>query len=171
MFARANAGHHQIAYVTNDLDRCIAMFKRDYDVPAFFVFSNVDTGVAKDGDPQLRIALANVGGVEIELIEPIGDTAPLYRDALTDGAAFDVRFHHTAIRVGGSLQDWRDYLDSIDTRTHPIVLKGQFGEDLRYIYTDERQLGHYIEHVWMSPALLSQMRVAIPRTPAAEPPP
>jgi len=37
---------------------------------------------------------------------------------------------------------------------------------LRYIYTDEREtLGHFIEHVWMSPELLAQMRAVVPRYP------
>ena len=167
MFARVNAGHHQIAYVTNDLDRCMAMLKHDYDVPGFFVFSNTAIGAARPGDPELRIALAHVGGVEIELIEPVGDTAPLYSDALTGGAELEVRFHHTALRIGGTVADWQAHLDAIDTAAHPIVAQGRMGNDLRYVYTDERQLGHYIEHVWMSPALLSQMRAAIPHFPSA----
>ena len=40
------------------------------------------------------------------------------------------------------------------------------GDSLRYIYTDERAtLGHYVEHVWMAPDLLAQMRAVVPTYP------
>jgi hypothetical protein len=167
MFARANAHHHQIAYVTNDLDRAVALFERDYGAPGFFVFSNVGTGAATPGGPELRIALSHVGGVEIELIEPLGDTAPLFKDPLAEGPALDVRFHHVAIRIGGPVENWEAHAASIDTAAHPIVFHGRMGEDLRFFYTDERsRIGHYVEHVWMSETLLGQLRAAIPQYPA-----
>jgi len=169
MFARAGARHHQVAYVTNDLDRAVAVFEREYGAPGFFVFSNVGTDAAKPGGPQLRIALSHVGGVEIELIEPIGDTAPLFRDVLAEGPDLDIRFHHVAIRVQGTIQDWQTHVESIDLAKHPIVFDGAVGEDMRFCYTDERpRLGHYVEHIWMSPALLAQMRTAIPRFPVTD---
>lgn len=164
MFAREAARHHQLAYVTNDLDRAIALFKADYGAPGFFVFSNAGTG-APDG-PQLKIALAQVGGVEIELIEPIGDTAPLFADSLARGSALEIRFHHTAIRIDGPIASWERHVASIDRVKHPVVFEGALGDQLRFLYTDERQrIGHYVEHVWMSPALLMQMRAAVPRFP------
>ena len=164
MFARPSARHHQIAYVTGDLDAAIAMFERDYGVPGFFVFTNAGTAAA-DG-PQLKLALSNVGGVEIELIEPIGDTAPLFSDVLAGAGQQVVRFHHTCIRIEGPLDAWDAHAASIDTAAHPIVFDGTLGDDLRFFYTDERaRLGHYVEHVWMSPALLARMRAAIPHYP------
>ena len=50
MFARPHAHHHQIAYVTNDLDGAIALVQRDYGAPGFFVFTNA--GVGPEGSPQ-----------------------------------------------------------------------------------------------------------------------
>jgi hypothetical protein len=55
---------------------------------------------------------------------------------------------------------------SINTAQHPIVYRGSLGEDLRYIYTDERsRIGHYVEHVWMSPRVLEQIAAARPSFP------
>ncbi len=172
MFARPDARHHQIAYVTNDLDAAVALFERDYGAPGFFVFSNVGSGAHQPGEPELRIALSHVGGNEIELIEPIGDTAPLFKDALVKQAGGDasglvIRFHHTCIRIDGGIDNWHAHAASIDTARHPIVFSGAMGDDLRFFYTDETsRLGHYVEHVWMSPAIMAQMRSLIPHYPA-----
>ena len=40
MFPRPNARHSQIAYVTNDLERALAVWRDEFDVPAFHVFTN-----------------------------------------------------------------------------------------------------------------------------------
>ncbi len=168
MFARPSAHHHQIAYVTNDLDRAMVLFERDYGAPGFFAFSNLESGAAKPGDPNLRIALAHINGIEIELIEPIGDTAPLFSAPLAPGPGLDIRFHHVAIRIEGPIVNWDAHAASIDTRTHPIVFEGGLGDDLRFFYTDETaRIGHYVEHVWMSPTMLAQIDAVRPRYPAA----
>lgn len=100
MFARPNSQHSQVAYVTNDIDAAIEVFRSEFDTPGFYVFTNVGTG-SDEGGPQLKIGLARVGGVEIELIEPIGDTAPLFKDVLPAGGEFAIRFHHVCIRKIG----------------------------------------------------------------------
>ena len=52
-----------------------------------------------------------------------------------------------------------------------VAFDGAIGDMLRYIYTDERAtLGHYVEHVWMSPDLLAQMRGIVPAYPPLESP-
>jgi Glyoxalase/Bleomycin resistance protein/Dioxygenase superfamily len=164
MFARPNAHHSQVAYVTNDLNGAIALFEREYDTPGFFVFSNVPPEVENPEGPVLKIALASVGGVEIELIEPVGLTAPLFSDPLAGFEGLAVAFHHVAIRIEGPLANWDRHVASIDLGKHKIVFEGAMGDDLRYFYTDERSaLGHCVEHVWMSPAILEQMAAAVPR--------
>jgi hypothetical protein len=165
MFAVPNAQHCQVAYVTNDLDAAAALLEKQYGIPGFYKFDT--TGVAQAGDPQLRIGLARVGGVEIELIEPQGPATNLFSEALPRGGAeLAIRFHHVAIRIAGPLENWQRHRAAIDTRHHPIAYQGALGDMLRYFYTDERStLGHYVEHVWMSPELLAQLGAAIPTYP------
>jgi hypothetical protein len=166
MFARPNANHFQVAYVTNDIEQAIRTFAGDYDFPGFYLFSNVGLDTGNAGGPELKIAIAYVNGVEIELIEPLGDTAPLYKDVLSNDAGLQIRFHHTAIRIEGSINNWETHRASIDTTKHPIVYQGGLGDDLRFVYTDERaRLGHYVEHIWMSPAMLARMEAVRPRYP------
>ena len=158
MFALPNTRHSQVAYVTNNLDAAAALLEKQYGLAGFYKFDT--TGVAQPGDPQLRIGLARVGGVEIELIEPQGSASNLF------SAALSIRFHHVAIRIDGALENWQRHRAAIDTASHPIVYQGALGEMLRYFYTDERPtLGHYVEHVWMSPELLAQLAAAIPTYP------
>lgn len=166
MFARPNARHSQIAYVTNDITAAAALFERDYGAPGFFHFSNVANGVGAAGGPELRIALARVGGVEIELIEPVGDTAPMFAEVLPGGPDLAIRFHHVAIRIDGPESNWQGHIGSLDLAAHPIAFYGDLGDQLHFLYTDERAtLGHYVEHVWMAPALLAQVAGATPTYP------
>ena len=167
MFARPNASHSQIAYVTNDIDAAAAVLQAQFGGPGFFIFSNEQPGMETPGGAALKIGLARVGGVEIEIIEPIGDTAPLFRNALPDGDDLVLRFHHICSRVEGPIANWEAYAASIDTAAHPIVFEGRMGEDMRFFYTDERPtLGHYVEHIWYSPALLAKVLAATPTFPA-----
>ncbi len=167
MFFRPNARHNQIAYVTNDMERALSVFRDDYGVPAFHVFANDTPGLIQSDDARLRIALALVGGVEIELIEPQGDTAPLF-SAVLSGGGFAIRFHHIACRIDGTLADYDAHMASIDTAAHPIAWYGAMGDLMRFAYTDERALlGHYVEHVWMRPDLRAQLSAVIPSYPAS----
>jgi hypothetical protein len=166
MFAVPNTQHSQIAYVTNDLDAAASQLEKEYGIPGFYKFDNF--AVAQPSDPQLRIALARVGGVEVELIEPQGDVANLFADVLPKdrNAGLAIRFHHIAIRIGGSLEDWQRHTLAIDTTRHRIVFQGALADQMRFFYTDERStLGHYVEHVWLHPALLEQLGYAIPTYP------
>ncbi len=167
MFARPNTQHSQVAYVTNNMDAAIEAFRCEYDSPGFYVFTNANSGSDENGE-QLKIALARVGGVEIELIEPIGDTAPLFSDVLPGGDELAIRFHHVCFRIDGPLANWDAHVASLDFERHPIVFKGALGEMMRFIYTDERRtLGHYVEHVWLSPEIYAQILGATPTYPPA----
>lgn len=167
MFARPDARHSQIAYVTSDLDEAMARWRDAFDVPAFFVFANDAPGMECSHPYRLRIALASVGGTEIELIEPLDGNA-MYAESLPADGSFAMQFHHVCIRVEGLLADFDAHMASIDPERHPVVYRGGMGEVMRFAYTDERAtLGHYVEHVWFDPGFYTQMAGAIPVYPAA----
>jgi hypothetical protein len=166
MFPRPNARHSQIAYVTNDFDRALAVWRDQFDVPAFHVFTNDSPGLEASQPYRLKIALALVGGTEIELIEPLDGNA-MYGDPLPKDGSFAIRFHHVCMRVDGPLSAFEDYLASIDARVHPVVYSGGMANLMRFAYTDERaSLGHYVEHVWFDAEFYAQLAAAIPVYPA-----
>ena len=163
MFSRPQARHTQNAYVTNDLDRALAIWRDDYAVPEFYVFENDTPGLVASPEYRMKIALANVGGVEIELIEPLPGQAPLHAEVLPGDGSFAMRFHHAALRIEGDLADFENYMASLDPEAHPVVWRGALGDVMRYTYTDERAaLGHYLEHVWYDAGLYEQLASAIP---------
>ena len=166
MFPRPAARHCQIAYVTNDLDRAMAVWRDDYDVPAFHVFTNDAPGLESSHPFRMKIALANVGGTEIELIEPLAGMAPLHAEPLPADGSFAIRFHHVAMRIDGTLADFEAHMASLDPVRHPVAWSGRLGDLMRFAYTDERPtLGHYVEHVWFDPGFYAQMASAIPSYP------
>ena len=169
MFARPHARHSQVAYVTSDMERALAVFRDDYDVPSFHVFANDAPGLTQSDGARLKIALALVGGVEIELIEPQEGSAPLFSEVLPADGSFAIRFHHVAYRIEGTLADYEAHLVSLDAAAHPVAWHGAMGDLMRFAYTDERALlGHYIEYVWMDPALFAQLSSVIPSYPARQ---
>lgn len=163
MFPRPNARFSQIAYVTNDLDRALGVWRDQFDVPEFYVFNNDAPGLISSAPFQLKIALANVGGTEIELIEPLGGTAPLHAEPLPEDGSFAICFHHVAMRIEGALADFEAHMASLDPALHTVVWGGSMGDLMRYAYTDERRtLGHYVEHVWFDAEFYGQLAAAIP---------
>jgi len=166
MFARSNARHSQNAYVTNDLDRAMQIWRDQFDVPSFHVFANDAPGLEASPHYEMRIALALVGGVEIELIEPVSGKAPMHAEVLPEDGSFAMRFHHVAMRVDGALADFEAHMASLDPQRHPVIWSGALGDMMRYAYTDERAtLGHYVEHVWFDPEFYRAMAAAIPSYP------
>ena len=84
MLASANARHHQIAYVTNDMDKALELFAQDFGVSRFYPLVTGEEPVPAGGI-WLKAALANVNGTEIELIQPMGESENLFSNALTEG--------------------------------------------------------------------------------------
>jgi hypothetical protein len=163
MFSRPHARHWQVAYVTTDLDRALEVWRDQFDVPSFHVFTNEMPGLESSRPCALRIALANVAGVEIELIEPLSGTSPLHSEPLPQDGSFAIRFHHVALRIEGELECFEAHMRSLDPALHPVVWTGKFADLMRFAYTDERNtLGHYVEHVWFEARFYREMAAAIP---------
>ena len=168
MFPLPHARHSQIAYVTNDLERALGIWRDEFDVPRFHVFTNDMPGLESSHPFRLKIALAHVGGVEIELIEPLEGSAPLHAEPLPADGSFGMCFHHVAMRIEGTLGTFEAHMASLDPARHPVVWTGGFADLMRYAYTDERRtLGHYVEHVWFDPDFYAQLSADIPVYPKA----
>lgn len=162
MFPRLNAWHNQNAYVTTDMDQALALWRDEFDVTSFFVFDNDAPGMECSHPYRLRIALGNVSGTEIELIQPLDGNA-MYSDVLPKDGSFAVRFHHICMRINGPLANFESHMASIDPTAHPVAYSGGMADLMRFAYTDERAtLGHYIEHVWFDDGFYGQMAAAIP---------
>ena len=126
-------------------------YREVYGIPRFFVMEEqqFDARVGElRGKMKLRIALANVDGVELELIEPASPGIDaIYRDVLPANGVHTNVFHHICVKVNGTLDDWDRHLAELP-KDRPIYYDGDVGPGARFVYTDDRALlGHYIEHV------------------------
>lgn len=158
MFALPSARHNQIAYVTADLEAAIAMFTACYGATGFHRVEYIHEG----GSPELLVALTRIGGVEVELIQPLHDATGIFRSALPDRSGPVARLHHVAIFIEGTLDDWHRHVAAIDFDRHPKLFGGDMGDSAQFIYTDERpHLGHCVEHIWMAPRLRAALDHAI----------
>lgn len=157
---------HQVAWVTNDLERSMAMYRDVYGIPSFLVTDQSFDAVAggNKGTMKLRLALARVDGVEFELIQPVGGGIDaIYRDVLPAGGSFANVFHHVCVKVSGTLKDWERYLASLHPDRPIYFYRDGDSPGARFVYTDDRPLlGHYVEHVWFAPEMERSMAAAIP---------
>jgi hypothetical protein len=92
----------QIAYMVDDIDRAMQHWRDEYGVSPFLVtrnampLSNAYYRGEKAHDTRVNIAFAYVGDMQLELIELIGDTPGLYKEAI-DREHYHL--HHYAVLV------------------------------------------------------------------------
>lgn len=150
MTARMFANFHQHAYVTTDIEHAKQVFAKDFGVKDYLQFdSSLELKTPRGIEhAELRIALAFVGELQIELIQPLGGPgAKLYREVLPE-TGYGIKFHHFAYMVPGPRSAWDEFRASVGSGAHPIAIEGDL-DFVQFLYLDHRaQLGHYSEYVW-----------------------
>lgn len=155
----------QVAWVTPDLDRTMAEFGERFGIEEFF-FTDIAFPARlfdETGEMSIRLALANIDAMQIELIQPVGGGLDrIYREALpADGSHANV-VHHVCVKIDGPIEAWEAYEAELSKRT-PIGYTGDSGPNVRFAYTDERAtLGLWLEHVWYEPEYDAQFSALIP---------
>jgi hypothetical protein len=148
-------GAFQLAYVTTDLEQAIATYRERYGVERFATVPSSLEVSTPDGvrSARLLMAFGYINEIQIELIQPIEGTLTLYADALPDGPAFALRFHHVGCRLPDRTQ-WDAFRAGLDPGRHRIALESmQAGQQSHFLYLDERaRLGHYLEYMWLDAA-------------------
>ena len=144
----------QHAYVTNDMQRAKAQFADRWGVRSFLEFDSALELQTPRGNEsaQLRIALAFVGDLQIELIEPLGGAgAQIYRQVLPPNG-YKVTWHHFAYRLPQGVDAWRMFRSRVGTADYPLAIEGHVSSEygaVRFVYLDTySELGHYSEYIW-----------------------
>lgn len=88
----------QNAWVVADFDKAVDYWSRIMGVGPFFAL-NYESGPGltyrgAPGELKMRVAWAQAGGAQIELIEPLSSAPNVYRDLVPSG---DTRFHHVCL--------------------------------------------------------------------------
>ena len=143
--------------------QAIEVFAADYGVPSFFAIDATVSAVVrgKPGQIEIKVALANLDGIQIELIEPVGGDCTIYSEALAGREGFAIVLHHLAAIVTDRAEWDRRRAELM--ATGKVVLDGADGDNMAFVYTDERTvLGHHLEYSWWAPAFLAGLNQAIP---------
>ena len=131
--SRFFGGARQIGYVVRDIEQAMAHWSRVLGVGPWFYKAEVGTTEFRyfgkaSALPRLSIALANSGGLQIELIQQRNDAPSLYRDSLErsgEGA------QHVAYWTEDRFDDWcRQLLDAGYVEGHG----GRMGNRGRFAY-------------------------------------
>lgn len=130
----------QIAYVTTDLDEAQRVMKARYGIAEFTIIEND----LPDGRGAVRIAVAWVGDVMVELIQAKGDVA-FYTSTLP-AEGFAIRHHHYGYFIGSDAE-WDRLHQQFERDGWPIVFSSVAPDFLRVSYVEAPELGHYLEYI------------------------
>ena len=127
----------QVALVVDDIEATMRAYVEDYGIGPWDIYEfNPDTvsDLEKDGQPVAcawRLALAMVGGMQWELIQPLDDRS-IYSDFLK---AKGPGLHHVAV---GSPTSYAETLESLTAKGHRVLLSGKYnGVTFAYLSTDD----------------------------------
>ena len=149
-------GFFQIAYVTNDLDRAMRTFDKQFGVKHFFQIPNAPY----DAETQVSIATAYIGDVMIEIIEPHGPGTTIYDAMLPSGDEFTIRHHHMG-HLFEREEDLQRVVDIAAAKGQSIAYEGGVEGVLKAVYLDTREsLGHYLEYIYCTPTGLEFLNQA-----------
>jgi hypothetical protein len=150
---------YQTGYVARDIGKAVDFLRAKYGATDFDLKDH-DLVVMRDGRPmplQMRVAIVNIGRMQLEVIEPVGgEAATIY----TDGVDFDrspIVFHHIGIAVPGAYGNWSAMEADVRGVGEDFAMAFAFDHEenpmVRFAYVDTRRhTGHYTEFLWWSPA-------------------
>lgn len=139
----------QTAYVTRDIDAAVAIAAARFGVAHMQVNRDVAIETGR-GIARCHFALAFVGDVQVELIQPAGGADDVYRVMLPESGG--LRLHHLGCLVGSDA-DWEVVLADARASGVAMPVRGDFAGLMRYVYLDRRdEIGHFLEYMQPSPA-------------------
>lgn len=124
----------QNAWVVPDLEAAMERWITTMNIGPFFVLDHADdiVDVTYRGKPaalSMRLAIAQAGPVQIELVEPRGDGPSCYRDTVPEGAT---GFHHVCTWTHDIDADARHY-ESLGIEAANM---GRVRDSIRFAYFD-----------------------------------
>jgi len=134
----------QLGYVVRDLDRAMKTFSRR-GVERFSTIRDAPFQ-AYGQEGRLSLAMAYLGDLQIELIQPDLELPSIYTSSIPPDLS-SVRLHHIGMWVEDQAE-WDRVQDSIKRDGMPIAQQGSMPE-VDWCYVDYRaETGHYIEYIW-----------------------
>ncbi len=149
------ANMYQFGYVTTDIDRACEHFHKTLGIEDFFR-REIDAVAELDGEEApfvIRLAMANLGEKQVEIIQPIRGVTDFYTKGL-DLEGSVVALHHFGVLVNGSEAAWDEMKADLNAAGTRLVLQDQQPRPAsqHFAYFDTRaDYGHYLEFLWRGP--------------------
>lgn len=139
----------QICWVVDDIDAAMANWAEVMGIGPFILFRDLHLdNIRYRGEPtstRFSVAIAQAGGVQVELAQQHCDNPSAYRDLVAKGQN---GLHHIAIYVG----DYDAALSHFTLQGFIPAVDGMFG-DMRFAYIDtSARLGCMVEIIEAHPA-------------------
>ncbi len=135
----------QVAFVVEDIERAVDAWVRTTGIGPFFLVPHIELAdfeyrAKKGSGLDFSVAIAQSGGVQIELIQQHCDSPSAYRDTVMKGSE---GFHHLCIYTDDYDATRQRYVD----QGFAVAVDGLFG-DMRFCYVDtSRSIGCMMEIV------------------------
>jgi Glyoxalase/Bleomycin resistance protein/Dioxygenase superfamily len=154
-------GFYQIGYVTTDFDRAMKSFRDSHGVKEFLELRDIRYPSAAGREAHCHVGMAYLGGMQIEVIQPIDGDVGIYRDALP-AQGYALRFHHVS-RMVDSEEEFNRLLETYRKEGRGLPIVGE-APNTRFFYADFRpEFGHYVEYIHYTPEGLADERATVPR--------
>jgi len=125
--------YFQMGWVVDDVDRAMEQWLKTTEIGPFYVMRHLQLPITHRGKPSeldFSIAMGQVGGMMVELIQQHNDAGSAYRDAVPPGT--DAMHHVCAIT-----EDLDADLAHFKRLGLEVAHEGSFGP-LRFVYVDTR---------------------------------
>lgn len=143
--------HFQVAYVTNDVDRAVEVFRSRFGVARFRGNDNDTPGGGRVG-----IRAAWIGGMMYEICSGEGPGMELYTDWAPPGGDFVLRFHHFGYLIPDD-DAWLALEREIERGGWTVRTRSDIPGFFRGCYVEVPELGHFLEFVQPREGLLQRM--------------
>jgi hypothetical protein len=145
---------YQVSYVARDLEKAMDFLRKKMGAEEF-ALREPELTVNVGGEPRpqkIRVAMANIGKMQLEVIEPVSGAVGIY----TDGVDYDrsvLTFHHVGVVVPGPIANWTKMQEEVRAGGDDFALSYAYDHGpeamVRFAYVDTRPYyGHYTEYLW-----------------------
>lgn len=146
------AEHFQVAYATNDIDQACSLFRDRFGIGRY---ARLEGTLPAGGS--IRVELAWVGTVMIELMTASGAGSAIYMDRLPQGEGFALRHHHLGYLVADAAE-WDGLIAKAADCGFAVPHQNDNVGFMRTCFVDATPLGHYLEYILPEPAGLEFFR-------------
>ncbi|MCB2060185.1 MAG: hypothetical protein R3E09_08220 [Novosphingobium sp.] len=143
--------HYHIAYVTNDVDRAVEVFRDRFGVSEFRTNDN-----AQENGSTICVRSVWIGGMMYEICQGSGPGMDLYTDWAAPDGEFVLKLHHFGYLVPDD-DAWDVLEDQLDRGGWTVRSRSDIPGFVRACFVEAPELGHFLEFVQPGAGLLERM--------------